>query len=57
MSDNSDSPCVRKCCLDGGLCTGCYRTQREIQAWGSMSEQDRIRVNLEATQRKKKSDD
>ncbi|WP_422602693.1 DUF1289 domain-containing protein [Pseudomonas sp.] len=30
------SPCVRRCCLDGGdMCLGCGRLLNEILDWGS----------------------
>jgi len=54
---NGDSPCTRRCNLDGGLCTGCYRTRQEIVTWREMSREDRIRVNLEAIRRKEEHND
>ena len=48
---NTDSPCTRRCELDGDLCTGCYRTREEIVHWRRMSQEDRRRVNLEAIRR------
>ena len=51
-NDPSASPCNRRCCLDGDLCTGCYRTRTEIVSWRGMSQEDRIRVNLEAMRRR-----
>ena len=55
--DPSASPCDRTCCLNGDLCTGCYRTRQEIVTWRGMSREDRIRVNLEAIRRKEEHND
>lgn len=40
------SPCVSICELDerSGSCKGCYRTLREIAAWGAMTDADKLQV-------------
>lgn len=40
------SPCVKVCAVDGrtGLCVGCWRTLKEIAAWGSLSEAQRREI-------------
>lgn len=39
------SPCVLKCRLDRcGLCTGCYRTLREIGRWPQMTNAEKRQV-------------
>jgi predicted Fe-S protein YdhL (DUF1289 family) len=48
------SPCVSVCRIDPGTgwCVGCYRTIDEIATWGSMPEQDRLRIWTELHHRK-----
>ena len=37
-----ESPCVRTCCLDhDDVCVGCYRSIKEIIAWGGASDDER----------------
>mgnify|MGYP001253345662 FL=1 len=40
------SPCVSVCQMDAfdGICVGCFRTRAEIAAWGSMSQDDQMRL-------------
>ncbi|HWA00234.1 MAG TPA: DUF1289 domain-containing protein [Caulobacterales bacterium] len=47
------SPCVKTCAVDGrtGLCVGCGRTLKEIAAWSSLSEAERLRIMAELPRR------
>ncbi|MGY4515937.1 putative Fe-S protein YdhL (DUF1289 family) [Lysobacter sp. HA18] len=39
------SPCVGVCEMrDDGLCAGCLRTLDEIARWGTMGDDERLRV-------------
>lgn len=40
------TPCLKVCAVSGesGLCIGCGRTLREIAAWGSLSELERLAI-------------
>lgn len=35
------SPCIQKCKLLGGMCTGCKRTKSEISVWYSLTDEQR----------------
>ncbi|QQA41274.1 DUF1289 domain-containing protein [Pelagovum pacificum] len=52
--DEPESPCVKICLVhpDSGLCTGCYRTQDEIAAWGAMTSAERRAIMLQLAARK-----
>jgi len=47
------TPCRQICAVDGrtGLCVGCGRTLKEIAAWGSLSEPERLAVMAQLPQR------
>lgn len=35
------SPCIKKCALNKcGICTGCFRTIKEIESWNKLSYQE-----------------
>lgn len=51
-SGRQQSPCVRKCCLDGELCMGCGRVMSEILEWGRASDA-RQREIIEAAARRR----
>ena len=40
------SPCISVCQMDAldDLCVGCFRTRTEIATWGSMDQEDQIRL-------------
>lgn len=40
------TPCIKVCLLDPetGLCEGCGRTGDEVARWGSLSEDERLRI-------------
>jgi uncharacterized protein len=40
------SPCIQVCAVSGetGFCIGCGRTLREIAAWRSLTEQERMAI-------------
>ena len=43
------SPCVGICTIDDdGLCAGCLRTLDEIARWGTMGDDERLRVMEQA---------
>lgn len=46
------SPCVSVCALDSGdVCTGCYRTMKEIGDWSVMDNAQKREVIVLADQR------
>jgi predicted Fe-S protein YdhL (DUF1289 family) len=48
-----ESPCVRKCTLDGDdVCVGCFRNIDEICAWGGASNTRRREILLQAAARR-----
>ena len=51
-----ESPCLRLCAVDGstGFCMGCYRTLKEIAAWGRLDNGARRQILTELAQRKEK---
>ncbi|MFT5603274.1 MAG: putative Fe-S protein YdhL (DUF1289 family) [Paracoccaceae bacterium] len=52
MTDTVQSPCVSVCALDeADLCTGCFRTLREISDWSEYSNQKKREVVTEARER------
>lgn len=39
------SPCIGVCSMDEqGLCAGCHRTLDEIARWGTMGDDERLRL-------------
>ena len=38
------TPCIKVCVMEGGLCTGCGRTLPEIASWGRLTEEQRLAV-------------
>jgi predicted Fe-S protein YdhL (DUF1289 family) len=40
------TPCLQICAIDGasGLCLGCYRTLKEVAAWGRFSDAERAEI-------------
>jgi len=36
-----DSPCVRKCKIEDGACTGCLRTLEQVISWTEYSDEER----------------
>lgn len=53
LSDFTESPCVRNCCLDDNdICVGCYRSLQEIVGWGSATEEEKRRTLADIEQRK-----
>lgn len=50
------SPCIRQCCLDDNdVCLGCFRSLKEITAWGGASDGRRRRILQRAAQRKQQT--
>jgi len=49
--DSIESPCVKICTLENGVCIGCGRTQDEIREWVILSNEERniIMKRLEKT--------
>jgi len=39
--DSIESPCVKICTLENGVCIGCGRTQNEIREWVILSDEER----------------
>jgi predicted Fe-S protein YdhL (DUF1289 family) len=38
---NIKSPCIRKCHLKDDVCSGCYRTSKEIREWYRLSNEEK----------------
>ncbi len=52
MTDVVQSPCISVCALDeNDVCTGCFRTLREISDWSEYSNDKKRDVVSEARQR------
>jgi predicted Fe-S protein YdhL (DUF1289 family) len=53
----ADSPCIGICRLDesGGLCIGCFRTLREIGAWGGLGRDERRRIAAVLPERRRRA--
>lgn len=50
------SPCVAVCALDeNDVCIGCYRTGDEIMHWGTMDNNEKIKVLGNVSEREKAS--
>lgn len=55
MSDLK-SPCIQVCALNKeDVCTGCWRSVKEIQEWRGMTQDQRITTLTRAQQRIKKA--
>lgn len=53
IDSDTQSPCVRNCCLDDNLiCLGCFRSLEEIKDWGLVDDQRRRSIMRNALQRK-----
>lgn len=51
---NTESPCVRNCCLDkDDICIGCFRSMNDIVNWSAKTEIDKQKI-LRLAQRRKK---
>ena len=42
--DDIQSPCVKICKLEDGICIGCGRTQDEIREWVVMTDKQREEI-------------
>jgi len=50
------SPCVNICFLnEEDVCTGCYRTGKEISLWGAMNEASQLAVMKKVREREAQS--
>ncbi len=48
-----NSPCIRHCGLnEHDICMGCYRSIDEITIWASIDNQARLKILLNAKQRR-----
>ncbi len=48
------SPCISICLLDDNdICSGCFRSVKEITYWGTFDEAAKIAVNQQALERSK----
>lgn len=45
------SPCISKCNLEAGSCTGCKRTLEEIQDWTLYSDREKLDIMKELEKR------
>ena len=47
------TPCIHVCVIDDrtGLCAGCGRTLDEIACWGSLANDERVRIMAELPDR------
>lgn len=48
------SPCIKKCSMIEGNCTGCLRTSDEIKNWGLMEDEEKVSVKKELKERRRK---
>lgn len=46
-----DSPCIRICVIKDGLCTGCFRSLKEIANWSQYTESERDQIMKELPDR------
>ena len=44
MQEEIKSPCIKKCNLFEGYCTGCYRTLDQIVKWARSSDEDKLKI-------------
>lgn len=53
----ASTPCVRVCMIDPetGLCEGCGRTREEIGQWFRLSEEERLRIMAELSERMRRA--
>jgi predicted Fe-S protein YdhL (DUF1289 family) len=53
MNAPVSTPCIGVCAVSGatGLCVGCGRTLKEIAAWGTLTEPERLRIMAELGER------
>lgn len=51
MSPTPLSPCVRRCALVDGVCTGCRRTIHEVVAWSSLDAAARLSIMKDLEER------
>jgi predicted Fe-S protein YdhL (DUF1289 family) len=51
------SPCVRVCSIDPdtGLCAGCGRSIREIAGWAEMTDDERRRIMVSLSDRRRRA--
>lgn len=50
------SPCVNVCALGvDDICIGCFRTGQEIASWGSLSDEERLAVLRQVSEREERS--
>ena len=48
-----ESPCMDNCCLDDDdICLGCFRSLEEIKRWSNASNQERLVMLRNASQRR-----
>jgi uncharacterized protein len=43
-STKTESPCVKKCKLESGICVGCNRTIKEITDWRKLTLEEREKI-------------
>ena len=52
-SERVQSPCVRNCCLnEKDICLGCFRSIDEITGWNHASNDERLQILENISQRK-----
>lgn len=51
MTLSVESPCVRICAIDQGICTGCGRDLQQISAWRSATDEEKERIVKESALR------
>ncbi len=51
---NSQSPCVRNCCLnEDDICVGCFRSLEEIKCWSQLDPEQQQAIYQKAEQRRR----
>lgn len=53
---NIESPCIKTCIIDNGLCKGCFRTLEEISQWRKISNKDKEKIIQNCERRIEKND-
>ena len=50
------SPCIKVCYVEGGLCTGCFRTPAEIASWKNIDDDGKRLILAAVAQRRTRPD-
>lgn len=56
MPEAVASPCINVCRMEGGFCSGCFRTLDEIACWANVDDEARRRILAAVAQRRARPD-